>query len=130
MIDRIDSSHLQSSPQNRIAQNPLVEESISSNRFNPAWDRLPTPLLVVRPVGLWFNAVYWGDLPKRLSLSETGSPAYTRTSLAQSSDLELIANTDCPSRLILEMLQASTSDMSTRSLFPYFTHMIQAHPTC
>ena len=34
----------------RIAQNPLVGESISSHRLNPAWDRLPTPLSVVRPV--------------------------------------------------------------------------------
>ena len=34
----------------RIAQNPLVEEPISSNRLNPAWDRFPTPLSVVRPV--------------------------------------------------------------------------------
>ena len=34
----------------RIAQNPLVEESISSNRLNPAWGRFPTPLSVVRPV--------------------------------------------------------------------------------
>ena len=34
----------------RIAQNPLVEESISSNRLNPAWDCFPTPLSVVRPV--------------------------------------------------------------------------------
>ena len=33
----------------RIAQNPLVEESVSSNRLNPAWDRFPTPLSVVRP---------------------------------------------------------------------------------
>ena len=33
----------------RIAQNPLVEESISRNRLNPAWDRFPTPLSVVRP---------------------------------------------------------------------------------
>ena len=33
----------------RIAQNPLVEASISSNRLNPAWDRFPTPLLVIRP---------------------------------------------------------------------------------
>ena len=32
--------------------------------------------------------------PKRLSLYETGSPAYTRTRLAQSSDSELQANTD------------------------------------
>ena len=34
----------------RIAQNPLVEEAISSNRLNPAWDRFPMPLSVVRPV--------------------------------------------------------------------------------
>ena len=34
----------------RTAQNPLVEESISSYRLNPAWDRFPTPLSVVRPV--------------------------------------------------------------------------------
>ena len=34
----------------RIAQTPLVGESISSNRLNPAWDRFPTPLSVVRPV--------------------------------------------------------------------------------
>ena len=34
----------------RIAQNPLVRESISSNRLNPAWDRFTTPLSVVRPV--------------------------------------------------------------------------------
>ena len=31
----------------RIAQNPLVEASISSNRLNPAYDHYPTPL--VRP---------------------------------------------------------------------------------
>ena len=34
----------------RIVQNPLSGESISSNRINPAWDRFPTPLYVVRPV--------------------------------------------------------------------------------
>ena len=37
-------------PLDRIAQNPLVGESISSNRLNTAWDRFPTPLSVVRPV--------------------------------------------------------------------------------
>ena len=37
-------------PLDRIAQNPPVEESLSSNRLNPAWDRFPTPLSVVRPV--------------------------------------------------------------------------------
>ena len=35
----------------RIAQNPLVEASILSNRHNPAWDSFPTPLSVVRPGG-------------------------------------------------------------------------------
>ena len=34
----------------RIAQNPLVEESISSNRLNPAWDCFPIPLSVVHLV--------------------------------------------------------------------------------
>ena len=33
-----------------VAQNPLVKESISSNRRNPPGDRFPTPLSVVRPV--------------------------------------------------------------------------------
>ena len=33
----------------RIAQNPLAEASISSNRLNPAWDRFPTPLSVIHP---------------------------------------------------------------------------------
>ena len=33
----------------RIAQNPPVEASISSNRLNPASDRFPTPLSVIRP---------------------------------------------------------------------------------
>ena len=34
----------------RVAENPLVEESVSSNRLNPAWDCFRTPLSVVRPV--------------------------------------------------------------------------------
>ena len=34
----------------RIAQNPLIGESISSNRLNPAWDCFPTTLSVVHPV--------------------------------------------------------------------------------
>ena len=33
----------------RIVQIPLVEESISSNRLNPAWERFPTLLSIVRP---------------------------------------------------------------------------------
>ena len=38
----------------RIAQSPLVEKSISSNKLNSAWDRFPAPLSVsvVRPVTL------------------------------------------------------------------------------
>ena len=35
----------------KIAQNPPVEASISSNRLDPAWDHFPTPLSVVRPEG-------------------------------------------------------------------------------
>ena len=34
----------------RIAQNPLIGESIYSHRLSPAWDRFPKPLSVVRPV--------------------------------------------------------------------------------
>ena len=48
----------------RISPNPLVGESISSNRLNPAWDSFPTPLSVVRPVSPKNNVIYWGDLPK------------------------------------------------------------------
>ena len=36
----------------RISVNPLVEESISSNKVNPAWDRFSTPLSIIRPVSL------------------------------------------------------------------------------
>ena len=32
-----------------IAQNLLVEASVSSNKLNPTWDRFPMPLSVVRP---------------------------------------------------------------------------------
>ena len=48
----------------RIAQNLMVEETILSNRLNPAWDCFPTTLSVVRPVSLLFNAICWGDLLK------------------------------------------------------------------
>ena len=36
----------------RIPVNPLIEESISSSTVNPAWDRFPTPLSIIRPVSL------------------------------------------------------------------------------
>ena len=35
-----------------ISKNSLVEESITFNRVNPAWDRFPTPLSVIHPVSL------------------------------------------------------------------------------
>ena len=35
-----------------ISKNPLVEELITFNRVDPAWDRFPTPLSVIRPVSL------------------------------------------------------------------------------
>ena len=38
--------------QNRIAQNPRVEESVSSHRLNPAGDHFPMPLSLVRLVSL------------------------------------------------------------------------------
>ena len=36
----------------RISKNPLVEESITFNKVNPAWDRFSTPLSVIRPFSL------------------------------------------------------------------------------
>ena len=71
----------------RISKNPLVEESITFNRVNPAWDRFPTLLSVIRPVSLWITMTYTGNFFKHPIAPETGSPAYTRTCLAQSSDL-------------------------------------------
>ena len=45
----------------RISENPLVEESISSNKVNPAWDRFPTPLSVIRLVSLLISMTYRGN---------------------------------------------------------------------
>ena len=42
----------------RISADPLVEESISYNKVNPAWDRFLTPLSIVRPVSLWITRAY------------------------------------------------------------------------
>ena len=36
----------------RISENPLVEESMSSNKVNPAWDRFPTLLSIAHLVSL------------------------------------------------------------------------------
>ena len=65
-----------------------------------------------------------GVTSSNLSLHETGSPAYTRTYLAQSKDLELKANTGYFGSLISEMLQASPSDMAMGNLSDYFAFMV------
>ena len=36
----------------RISANPMVDESISSNKVNNAWDRFPTSLSIIHPVSL------------------------------------------------------------------------------
>ena len=72
----------------RIAQNPLDEESISSKRLNPAWDHFPTPLSVVRPVSPQINVIYWGALPKACHcLKQAVRPIHGHI-LAQSPDSE------------------------------------------
>ena len=71
----------------RISKNPLVEESITLNRVNLAWDRFPTPFSVIRSVSLQITMTYRGNFSKHPIAPETGSPAYTQTCLAQCSDL-------------------------------------------
>ena len=78
----------------RISKNPLVEESTTFNRVNPAWDRFPTPFSVIRSLSLWITMAYRGNFSKHPIAPGTGSPAYTRTYLAQSSDFELQAKSD------------------------------------
>ena len=62
---------------------------VTFNRINPAWDHFPTPLSVIHPVSLQTNMTYRGNFSKHPIAPETGSPAYTRTRLAHSFDLEL-----------------------------------------
>ena len=97
----------------RISKNPLVEESVTFNRVNPAWDRFPTPLSVIRPVSLWITMTYRGNFSEHPIAPETGSLAHTRTCLAQLSGFELQANIDysaslpfsrCPMRLMHKQL--------------------------
>ena len=45
----------------RISKNPLVDQSITFNRVNPARDRFPTPLSVICPVGLYITMTYRGN---------------------------------------------------------------------
>ena len=55
----------------RISKNPLVEESITFNRVNPAWDRFPTPLSVIRPVSLQITMTYRANFSKHPIAPET-----------------------------------------------------------
>ena len=70
----------------RITQNPLVEDPISSNRLSPAWDRFPMPSSVVRPVSPWNNVIYWGDLPKAYHCLKQAVRPIRGHVLAQSAD--------------------------------------------
>ena len=63
----------------RIAQNPLVRESISSNRLNLAWDRFPMPLSVVRPVSPQNNVIAGVTSQKPVTISNRQSGLYTDT---------------------------------------------------
>ena len=78
----------------RISKNPLVEESITFNRVNPAWDRFPTPLSLICPVCLQTNMAYRGNFSKHPIAPETGSLTYTRTRFAQYSDLTVQTKSD------------------------------------
>ena len=42
----------------RISANLLIEETISSNKVNPAWDHFPTPLSIIRPGSLYIAMAY------------------------------------------------------------------------
>ena len=110
----------------RISKNPLAEESITFNRVNPAWDRFPTPLSVIRPVSLQITMTYRGNFSKHPIAPKTGSPAHTRTCLAQSPDFKLQANTDysdglpfsrCPMRL--------TNNWVTERSSQYLIHLVK-----
>ena len=109
----------------RIAQNPLVEESISSNRLNPAWDRFPTPLSVVRPVSPYIDLIYWGDLPKACHCLKQAVQPIRGHVLAQSTDYEIKTTIDCPGNLTSEMHIASPSDTASGSSLHYFAHIVK-----
>ena len=110
-----------------MSKNPLVEESITFNRVNPAWDRFPTPLSVIRPVSLQITMTYRGNFSKHPIAPKTGSPVHTRTCLAQSLDFKLQANTDysaslafsrCPMRL--------TNNWVTERSSQYLIHLVES----
>ena len=63
----------------KISKNALVEDSITFNRVNPVWDRLPTPLSVICPVSLQIKMTHRDNFPKHPVAFERGSPAYTGT---------------------------------------------------
>ena len=110
----------------RISKNPLVEESITFNRVNPAWDPFPTPLSVIRPVSLWITMACRGDFSKHPIAPETGSPAYTRTCLTQSSDFKLQANTDYSASLPFSRCpMCLTSNWVTETSSQYPRHLVK-----
>ena len=67
----------------RISADPLVEESISSNKVNPVWDRFPTPLSVIRPVSLYIIMAS-GDNPFDHSRALMWKSGHSRQFLTQS----------------------------------------------
>ena len=110
----------------RIAQNPPVEESISSHRLNRTWDHFPMPSSVVHPLSFQRYATYCGNLLLCLSLLETAvrpicGHVWYSLGLRNKNQHRL------PSSLISEMHQASSSDMATESSSPYLVKF--AHPT-
>ena len=130
----------------------LVSTSSLQNIKLIRWQR-PSGLIHLHPrVKLNFLLVSWainvsspscnssverdllGDLPKRLPLSETGSPAYTRTRLAQSSDLELRINTQhrLPRQADSRYAPSTSQWYGHKGFPPYFGRMVLvnfAHPT-
>ena len=69
---------------------------------------------------------YRGNFSKHPIAPETGSPAYTRTRLAQSSDLELKANTGYSACLsFLECPVRPTSGWVNERSFQYLIHLVK-----
>ena len=111
----------------RIAQNPLVGESISSNRLNPAWDRFLTPLFVVRPVSPKDKVNCWGDLPKACHYLKQAIRPIRGHVLAQSTDYEIKTTIDCPGNLTSEIHIVSLSDTVSGSSLHHFAHIVRSN---
>ena len=69
---------------------------------------------------------YRGNFSKHPIAPETGSPGYTRTCLAQSSDLELQANTDYSASLPFSRCPMHlTSNWVTERSSQYLIHLVK-----